>query len=138
MPSVHSCALAITALAACGDNLHEEPLMGPLIELPLLASTDTSLPFNHSCEVTVASRNGVVAVASVNLQFPRADSFEGTPRRRVSINVSTDHGRTFGEGIAPSAAGETVDPVVTALSDGSFVLSTLSLEHHRHHRRHRR
>jgi len=101
--------------------------VGPSIELPLLASTDPSRPFNHSCEVTVAARNGVVVVASINLQLQSADSFGGSPLRRVAIHASTDHGRTFGEGSAPIEGGETVDPVVTALRDGSFVLSTLGL-----------
>jgi hypothetical protein len=100
-------------------------IVGPLQELPLLASGDPTLPFNHSAEVTIAAENGHVVAAYINMHFDSAQTFDTTDfHKRVGVALSHDAGDTWGSGIDPNIGDQTTDPVVRVGSDGTFWLTT--------------
>lgn len=123
-------ALALLVTAGCGDNEPPRTAVGPAIELPLLVSTDPATPFQHSAEVSVAARNGRVAIVSDQLHLAGADTYaheaDNTFPRRVAVSLSEDGGQTFSAAVDPIPdALLSSDPVVRASKDGTLFVSSV-------------
>jgi hypothetical protein len=119
-------SLTLTQLA-CGRS--DEPAPPPLIELPLLAPTDPSRPFNHSSETTLVAESGHVTVAATQLHLDSADGFGTTTLlRKVATITSHDGGLHFGPAVDPGGGASTSDPVVRAGDDGTLWASALDTD----------
>ena len=93
--------------------------VGTLIPLPLLVSPDSTRPFNHSAETTIASFGNHVAVAMINLHLETAMMLN-TLFRSTSVSVSHDRGVTWGNAIRVGAGTQPTDPVLRFGPDGQL------------------
>jgi hypothetical protein len=108
------------ALAVEGRDSPATFRVGPLVTLPLAASTDPARPFNHSAETTIAARGGHVVVAMINLHFVQPTPKTNSLWRHTSVATSHDGGNTFGAAIRVGDGEQPTDPVLRVDGNGRF------------------